>query len=114
MGSPAGGCASGAPIGQPRRRAFASGAPIGQHAGAMIDHPLDPLTADEIRQAAAILRRDQGVTDRWRFASMELREPAKAAVREYAPGTPFPREARVVCWNRDDGKPYRALVSLTD
>ena len=41
----------------------------------MTPHPLDPLSADEIRQAAAILRRDRGVTDRWRFASIELREP---------------------------------------
>ena len=41
-------------------------------------HPLDPLSADEIRQAAGILRRDHGVGERWRFASIELREPPKA------------------------------------
>ena len=41
-------------------------------------HPLDPLTADEIRQAAAIVRRDRGVGEGWRFASIELKEPAKA------------------------------------
>ena len=41
-------------------------------------HPLDPLTADEIRVAAAMLRRDRGVGERWRFASIELREPSKA------------------------------------
>ena len=35
-------------------------------------HPLDPLSADEFRQAAAILRRDHGVSERWRFASIEL------------------------------------------
>ena len=46
-------------------------------------HPLDPLSADEIRPAAAILRRDRNVTDRWRFASIELKEPAK---RNPAPG----------------------------
>jgi primary-amine oxidase len=80
----------------------------------MTHHPLDPLTADEIRQAAAILRRDKGVTDRWRFASIELREPSKPAVRDHQPGAPVPREARVVCWNRDDGRPYKALVSLTE
>jgi primary-amine oxidase len=79
----------------------------------MARHPLDPLTADEIRQAAAILRRDQGVTDRWRFASIELREPSKPAAREHVPGEPFPRLARVVCWNRDDGNAYKALVSVT-
>ena len=50
-------------------------------------HPLDPLSADEIRQAAAILRRDQGVGERWRFASIELREPSKEAVRDFAPAT---------------------------
>ena len=47
----------------------------------MTTHPLDPLSADEIRQAAAILRRDRGVGERWRFASIELREPAKDVVR---------------------------------
>jgi primary-amine oxidase len=80
----------------------------------MARHPLDPLSADEMQQAAAILRRDQGVTDRWRFASIELREPPKAAVRDHEPGAPFPRCARVVCWNRDDGHACKALVSLTD
>ncbi len=77
-------------------------------------HPLDPLTAEEIRQAATVLRRDREVSDRWRFASIELREPSKQAVREYQPGAPIIREARVVCWNRDDGKAYKARVSLTD
>jgi primary-amine oxidase len=40
-------------------------------------HPLDPLTADEVRRAASIVRRDRGVGARWRFASIELREPPK-------------------------------------
>jgi len=70
-------------------------------------HPLDPLTADEIRQAAAIVGRDRAVGETWRFASIELREPVKAAPAE--PG----REALVVCWNRADGQAYRAVVSLT-
>jgi primary-amine oxidase len=80
----------------------------------MAGHPLDPLSADEIRRAVTILRRQQGVTDRWRFASIELREPAKAAVRDHDAADPSPRCARVVCWNRDDGEVYKALVSLTD
>jgi primary-amine oxidase len=69
-------------------------------------HPLDPLTADEIRQAAAIVRRDRAVGETWRFASIELKEPAKNA-----PGPPA-REALVVCWNRVDGQAYRGVVSL--
>ncbi|MFW3169244.1 primary-amine oxidase [Geodermatophilus sp. CPCC 206100] len=80
----------------------------------MTAHPLDPLTADEFRAAAGILRRDRGVDERWRFAAMELREPAKDVVRAFRPGDPIRREARVTCWSRDEGTPYRATVSLTD
>ena len=75
-------------------------------------HPLDPLTADEISDVAAVLRRDRDVEPpRWRFASIELVEPAKAALR--GPG-PVRREALAVCWNREDGRAYRAVVSLSD
>src|SRR3954467_12290965 len=68
-------------------------------------HALDPLSADEFRQAAAILRRDRGVDARWRFASIELKEPAKGA-------SDSEREAIVVCWNRDGGAAHRAVVAL--
>jgi primary-amine oxidase len=78
-----------------------------------VTHPLDPLTADEIRQAATIVRRDQGVGDGWRFASIELREPAKAELPALEDGRLAKREALVVCWNRADGQAYRATVSLT-
>jgi primary-amine oxidase len=74
----------------------------------MAPHPLDPLTAQEIRAAAAVVRRERGVDARWRFASIELREPPKGS-----PPTQ-PREARVVCWNRDDGAVYKARVALTE
>jgi primary-amine oxidase len=76
-------------------------------------HPLDPLTAEEIRQASAILRRDRGVGAGWRFASIELREPGKEALRALEGGQAGRREAIVVCWDRSDGRAYRAVVSLT-
>jgi primary-amine oxidase len=72
------------------------------------EHPLDPLTAREIRRAAAILRRDREIGESWRFASIELREPAKAAL------TAAGREAIVVGWDRADGQAHRAVVSLTE
>jgi primary-amine oxidase len=74
-------------------------------------HPLDPLTAAEFRQVTAVLRRERAVGPRWRFASIELREPAKdqAAAGDAAAR----RDAVAVAWNRDDGQAYRAVVSLT-
>ena len=74
-------------------------------------HPLDPLSAGEFQQAAAALRRDRGVGAHWRIASIELREPSKDALSA-GPGEVPAREALVVCWNRDDGHAYRAVVSL--
>ena len=78
-----------------------------------MSHPLDPLSAEEIRQAAAIVRRDRGVGDGWRFASIELKEPAKADLPALESGAMVRREALVVCWNRGDGQAHRAAVSLT-
>ena len=74
-------------------------------------HPLDPLTAGEFRLVASVLRRDRAVGPRWRFASIELKEPGKDAPHDLLPAH---RQALAICWNRDDGRAYRAVVSLTD
>jgi len=73
-------------------------------------HPLDPLTAEEFRLVATVLRRDRAVGPRWRFASIELKEPGKDAPQDPHPAH---RQALAICWNRDDGQAYRAVVSLT-
>jgi primary-amine oxidase len=79
------------------------------------DHPLDPLSADEFRAVAQLLRREKDVArPHWRIASVELREPTKDVVRAFRPGDPIEREARVVAWNTDDGTAYVGLLSLTD
>jgi primary-amine oxidase len=74
-------------------------------------HPLDPLTADEIRHVATVLRAQKGVGAGWRFASIELAEPAKdqlaAAIETGA------RAAEAVCWDTRDGQAYRARVALS-
>ena len=76
-------------------------------------HPLDPLTPDEVRAAVAILRRERGLSDRWRFASIDLHEPAKDTLGDGEPSPP-PREAEIVGWDRDDGAAVTAVVSLSD
>ncbi|MGA5466474.1 primary-amine oxidase [Mycobacterium sp. NPDC050041] len=77
-------------------------------------HPLDPLAADEFAAVAAILRRDTDVDDSWRFASVELAEPGKAELWEFAAaGTRPPRRATVICLQRATNSTYKGVVSLT-
>src|SRR5256885_13054605 len=104
-------CAAGAA----RTKILARQAAISQDELVTNSHPLDPLSADEIRQAAAIVRRDRAIGDTWRFASIELKEPAKADLPalEAEAKSGGGREALVVCWDRADGQAYRATVSLT-
>jgi primary-amine oxidase len=78
----------------------------------MAPHPLDPLSPTEFQSTAAILRRDQGVTDSWRFASIELKEPAKADVKAWRPGEPVPRRSFSVLWDRQTNQTYEAVVDL--
>ena len=49
-----------------------SGSRVWKGRSAMAQHPLEPLSADEFRRTAEILRRDGHVTDTFRFASIEL------------------------------------------
>ena len=46
-----------------------------------VRHPLDPLTAGEFRRAVTILRHERNTDERWRFASIELKEPLKGTRR---------------------------------
>ena len=79
----------------------------------MAAHPLQPLEADEFRRCAAVLRRDRGVTDSWRIASIELREPTKATVKAWRPGDEVTRAALVVLWDRADHRVFEAVVDLS-
>jgi primary-amine oxidase len=77
-------------------------------------HPLDPLTADEIRHVRDLLRRERGVArPRWRIAAIELREPAKDVVRVHRAGDPVVREARAIVWDTVEGTADVAVLSLT-
>src|SRR5256885_11351912 len=92
-------------VGAARTRILAWSPAISQDDLVTNSHPLDPLSADEIRQAAAILRRDRTIGDGWRFASIELKEPAKDALpRLETGGAPGAREAIRGCWDRADGQ----------
>ena len=73
-------------------------------------HPLDPLSAEEIETAVAVLRAAGNVDPETRFAQIGLEEPDKAAVLAWRPGQPFARNAFVVA--RGDRTTYEGVVAL--
>ena len=73
-------------------------------------NPLDPLSADELRRVAAVLRGERDLRPSWRFASIELQEPDKRAPRDEPP----PRRAVVIGWDRAGGDACKAIVSLDE
>src|ERR1700759_1804773 len=78
----------------------------------MAQHPLEPLSRDEFRQTASILRREGLVRDTFRFASIELKEPPKGEVKAWRPGNATRRTSFAVVFNREDNKTYEATVGL--
>ncbi len=75
-------------------------------------HPLDPLTAPEMEQAAALFRAHHPAR-RLRFVSISLREPLKRSVAAFSPGDPIDRRAFAVAIDRADGKIYEGVANLT-
>jgi primary-amine oxidase len=86
---------------------------MAERTGVKVQHPLDPLTAEEIEAVGQILKRDRGLAESARFVYVTLREPAKDAVLRHRPGDAFEREAHVVLRERAECKTYEAVVSIT-
>jgi primary-amine oxidase len=76
-------------------------------------HPLDPLSAGEIRAAAAILRSQAELTPTTRFVMISLAEPPKPADLDFGRGTAPDRVALVITYDTAASLIHEALVSLT-
>ncbi|MCF2971253.1 primary-amine oxidase [Synechococcus sp. Nb3U1] len=76
-------------------------------------HPLDPLTPEEIQRAVAILRQQKPITPEWRFATIQLQEPDRRWMSTWKPGMDWDRQAFVVLLDRSSGSTYEAVVSLS-
>lgn len=77
-----------------------------------ISHPLESLTASEIKAAVAVIRKEKTLSDAASFPNISLQEPSKSEVLEFTPGRPFKREAFVVVLERNLNKTYEAVVDL--
>jgi primary-amine oxidase len=81
-------------------------------------HPLDPLSADEVRAAAVAVSGSepyQSQSGRCRFITIDLAEPVKQAILEWEQGGARPpRAAEVVLLDRGRGQTIETVVSLGD
>src|SRR5947209_1755430 len=77
-------------------------------------HPLEPLTGEEIASAVNIVRNERGLSEKVRFGTVTLHEPAKEVVLNFKPGNPITREAFMVLLDNSNGAVYEATVSITE
>jgi len=75
-------------------------------------HPLDPLTADEISHAVAIVRKTRALADDVLFVRVSLHEPPKEIVLGLREGEPVDRQAFVILRDRRARATIEAVVSL--
>jgi primary-amine oxidase len=78
---------------------------------ALPTHPLDALTASELRQVKAILTAAGKLGPQARFHNVDLDDPEKAAVIAWRPGTPLPRRAVAVV--SEAGTVHEAAIDLS-
>ena len=76
-------------------------------------HPLDPLTADEVRTASAIVAAQAEMGTATRFITVTLAEPAKPDGLTFEPDSPPDRVALVITYDCQAALLHEALVSLT-
>jgi primary-amine oxidase len=75
-------------------------------------HPLDPLSADEIRAAAAIVRAQASFTPATRFVMISLAEPAKPAGLDFGRGPAPDRAALAITYDKAAALIHETVVSL--
>ena len=79
-----------------------------------VSHPLDPLTAEEIVEAASILKAQRQLGPRVRFETVVLKEPEKKEVFNFRRGDHIRRDAFLVVLDNEDEATYEAVVSLDE
>ena len=77
-------------------------------------HPLEPLDADEIRAASAILRAAGHLRDRVRVIGLTLHEPTRDDLRRLAAGQALDRAVFAVLLDTSSGETEEVIVSLTE
>jgi primary-amine oxidase len=80
---------------------------------ALAQHPLDPLTAEEVSRAVKILRTEYPLSGRTRFATVVLQEPPKSVVLDFEKGDAIQREAFAILLDNATATTIQYEVKLT-
>jgi len=75
-------------------------------------HPLDRLSEAESAAAVSMIRSHDRFGPKMRFASVDLRLPAKDVVHGYVTGSSFDRQVEVVMFDAGDGSTHEIVVEL--
>jgi primary-amine oxidase len=73
-------------------------------------HPLDPLTAEEISVAIALLRKERSLAEDVLFVRVTLHEPPKDIVLGFRPEDPIDRQAFIIIRDRGALATFEAVV----
>jgi primary-amine oxidase len=76
-------------------------------------YPLDPLSASEIETAAKVLSAAPQFPEHGKFATLVLKEPPKADVLAFTPGSPIARQAFAIILDRLHNHTFEAIVDIT-
>jgi primary-amine oxidase len=76
------------------------------------NHPLDPLSQEEIAATLQVLKAAGKVTDASRYMSIVLREPLKEEVLNVKASAPFNRQVAVVVHEHATKQSFEAVVDL--
>src|SRR5215218_8789035 len=77
-------------------------------------HPLDPLSADELRRSRGVIDAAGLLGGGTRFALVQLLEPAKEEVLAWEPGAPLDRRTLSVLLDTQTGAVTEVVVSLDE
>ena len=77
-----------------------------------VNHPLAPLTVEEVQTAITILKSEIELGEKVCFPTVTLREPLKEVVLNFVEGSEFPREIFVIVLDNAEAKTYEAIISL--
>jgi primary-amine oxidase len=76
-------------------------------------HPLDPLTEDEIKATAELLKAEGKSTHYMVYSFIGLQEPPKDAVLAFKEGDPIVRRVKTVCYDTKNNATIEGVVNLT-